>query len=89
MLADIETMTGWKAQTPQTPPAVMDAFLRLVGAVVERAIRDAATDTPDGYQARAWLLSEDAALYLENLGIHRDAVVQWLQNGAVLPARKG
>lgn len=88
MLADTETVTGWKAQTPETPPAVMDAFLRLAGAVVERAIRDAATNTLAGHHARVWLLSEDAGLFLDVLDIDRDTLEGWIQAGAPLPKQK-
>lgn len=88
MLAESEIITGWKEQQPETPPAIVDAYMRLAGAVVERAIRDAATNTPEGHRARAWLLSDDAVLYLEGLDVERDALEGWLQAGAVIPKQK-
>jgi len=87
LLAELDQVTGWKEQEPETPPAVMDAYMRLAGAVVERAIRDAATSTLAGHRARVWLLSDDAGLYLECLSIDRDTLEGWIQAGAPLPKR--
>jgi len=88
MFVAVELLEGWKEQEPETNPAVMDGYMRLAGAVVERAIRDAATDTLEGHRARVWLLSDDAALFLENLNISRDDIEHWLQNGARIPTAR-
>jgi len=82
-----ELLEGWKEQEPETNPAVMDAYMRLAGAIVERAIRDAATSTLAGHRARVWLLSDDAGLYLECLSIDRGTLEGWIQAGAPLPKR--
>lgn len=87
MLAELDQVTGWKEQEPEINPAVMDAYMRLAGAVVERAIRDAGKGTLAGHRARVWLLSDDAGLFLECLSIDRETLEGWIQAGAPFPKR--
>lgn len=88
MIAELETIREWAEQRPETNPAIQAAYLRLAACVLEQAVRDAAAQTPQGYQARMWLLSDDAALYLESLSIDRDALERWIRSGARIPGRE-
>lgn len=88
-LAGVEIVTGWAEQRTETNPAVLEGYLRLAVEVVLRACLDAGEDNQTGSEARAWLLSPDASLYLEALGIHPDAIRDWIDSGALLPKQRG
>lgn len=67
---------------PEPSLAAQDPHARLLAAVILQATKDAARGR---LEARAFLYSEDARLWLELLDIDPEGLAAWLDNGCQLP----